>query len=111
MNSPLWDTWLRDEHGLRRQSCFVDRPPTPCRHRVVSPPQTHAHRRVCALTPMPSLSPSPPPPPLMPEEEEAELMRRVMEDSINMHVERQWVGLETALALSTADDTTIPKLE
>ncbi|KAE8808527.1 hypothetical protein D1007_14914 [Hordeum vulgare] len=47
----------------------------------------------------------------MTEQEEAELMRRVMEDSTNTHDERQWVGLDTTLALSVVDDATILELE
>ncbi|KAE8812376.1 hypothetical protein D1007_10741 [Hordeum vulgare] len=61
--------------------------------------------------PTPPSSPSPPPPPPMTEEEEAELMCRVMEDSMNTHNERQWVSLETALAHSATDDVAIPELE
>ncbi|KAE8800086.1 histone-lysine n-methyltransferase atxr3 [Hordeum vulgare] len=44
-------------------------------------------------------------------EEEAELIRRVMEDSMNTHDEHQWVVLETTLALYAADDVAIPELE
>ena len=47
----------------------------------------------------------------MTEVEEARLMRRVMDDSMNTHNERQWDGLETALALSAADDVAIPELD
>ncbi|KAE8821896.1 rRNA N-glycosidase [Hordeum vulgare] len=67
-------------------------------------------RHVQNLTLMPSPSPSqPPPPPMI--EEEAELMRRVRKDSMNTHDERQWVGLETLLALSAADDMAILEME
>ncbi|KAE8795131.1 rRNA N-glycosidase [Hordeum vulgare] len=69
----------------------------------------HGRRHVHSVTPTPS--PSSPPPPLMTEEEEAEFMRHVMEDSMNTHDERQWVGLETAFALSTAGDVIIPELD
>ncbi|KAE8797332.1 hypothetical protein D1007_27584 [Hordeum vulgare] len=69
------------------------------------------HRCVHSLTPTPCVSPSPPPPPPMTQEEEADLMRRVMEGSMNTHEERQWVGLETTLALSPAGDVAIRELE
>ncbi|KAE8788514.1 rRNA N-glycosidase [Hordeum vulgare] len=58
----------------------------------------------------PSSSPSPPPPPRMTEEEEARLMQRVMEDSMTTHDERQWPGLDRAMALSTAGDIAMPEL-
>ncbi|KAE8777192.1 hypothetical protein D1007_50163 [Hordeum vulgare] len=63
------------------------------------------------LTPMssPSPSPSPPPPPRMTEEEEARLIQRVMEDSMATHDERQWSGLDHAMALSAAGDVAIPE--
>lgn len=35
-------------------------------------------------------------------------MRQVMKDSINTYDDRQWEGLETQVALSTADDFAIP---
>ncbi|KAE8816575.1 ADP-ribosylation factor-related protein 1 [Hordeum vulgare] len=114
VESPMWDTGLRDEHDLRRQSFLIDRPPSLChprRARGESPPQTHGCMRVRGLTPMPSPSPSPPSSPPTTEEEEAKLMRRVMEDSMNTHNEHQWERLETALALFAAGDVTIPKLE
>ena len=47
----------------------------------------------------------------MTEVEEARLMRRVMEDSMNTHDERQWDGLEEAMALSAAGDVTFPELQ
>ncbi|KAE8810562.1 hypothetical protein D1007_12776 [Hordeum vulgare] len=78
IESPLWDTWLHNEHDLRQQSFFVGRPPSPsrpCRAREESPPKTRGHRRVRGLTLTPSSSPSLPlPPPMTEEEEEAELM-------------------------------------
>ncbi|KAE8782062.1 hypothetical protein D1007_44577 [Hordeum vulgare] len=37
------------------------------------------------------------------------LMQRVMEDSMMMHDERQWPGLENAMALSAAGDVAIPE--
>ncbi|KAE8818321.1 rRNA N-glycosidase [Hordeum vulgare] len=60
---------------------------------------------------MPSSSPSPPPPPPNTKEEEAELMKRVMEDSMSTHDDRQWVDLEKALALSAFNDVAILMLE
>ncbi|KAE8819966.1 hypothetical protein D1007_02145 [Hordeum vulgare] len=60
--------------------------------------------------PSPSPSPSPPPPPRMTAQEEARLMQRVMEDSMITHDERQWSGLEDAMALSAAGDVAIPEL-
>ncbi|KAE8789219.1 histone-lysine n-methyltransferase atxr3 [Hordeum vulgare] len=57
------------------------------------------------LTPTPSSSS--PSPPHMTEEEEAQLIQRVMEDSMSTYVERQWVGLEDALALSATSDVAI----
>ncbi|XBJ07107.1 hypothetical protein VPH35_012676 [Triticum aestivum] len=44
-------------------------------------------------------------------EEEAWLMQCVMEDSMNMHDERQWKGLEEMMALSATGDVAIPELE
>ncbi|XBH54373.1 hypothetical protein VPH35_076698 [Triticum aestivum] len=44
-------------------------------------------------------------------EEEARLMQRLMEDSMNMHDERQWPGLEETMALFAAGDVAIPELE
>ena len=38
-------------------------------------------------------------------------MRRVVEDSMNTHDERQWDGLKTALALSAAGDVAIPEMD
>ena len=43
-------------------------------------------------------------------EEEAQLMARVMEDSMHTHDERQWSGLEETMALSTAGDVAIPEM-
>ncbi|KAE8801628.1 hypothetical protein D1007_22656 [Hordeum vulgare] len=60
-------------------------------------------------TPSPSPSPSPPPPPRMTEEEEANLIQRVMEDSMATHDERQWSGLDRAMALSAAGDVAMPE--
>ncbi|KAE8769777.1 hypothetical protein D1007_58578 [Hordeum vulgare] len=45
----------------------------------------------------------------MTEEEEARLMQHVMEDSMMMHDERQWPGLDRAMALSAAADVAIPE--
>ncbi|XBH58040.1 hypothetical protein VPH35_079544 [Triticum aestivum] len=44
-------------------------------------------------------------------EEEARLMQRVMEDSMNTHDERQWHGLEEAMALSAVGDVAFPEME
>ena len=44
-------------------------------------------------------------------EEEACLVQRVMKDSMSTHDERQWDGLEEAMALSTAGDVTFPGLQ
>ncbi|KAE8796578.1 hypothetical protein D1007_28385 [Hordeum vulgare] len=52
-----------------------------------------------------------PTPPRMTEEEEAKLMRHVMEDSMSTYDERQWVGLETTMALCAAGNMAMPKLE
>ncbi|KAI5011766.1 hypothetical protein ZWY2020_013903 [Hordeum vulgare] len=60
-------------------------------------------------TPSPSLYLSPPPPPRMTEEEEANLIQRIMEDSMATHDERQWPGLDHAMALSAAGDVAIPE--
>ena len=38
-------------------------------------------------------------------------MQRVMEDSMNTHDERQWDGLEEAMALSAAGDVAFPELQ
>ncbi|KAE8787222.1 hypothetical protein D1007_38837 [Hordeum vulgare] len=69
------------------------------------------HRHVRGLMSMPSPSPSAPPPPPMTKEEEVKLMKRVMQDPMNMHGERRWVGLETVLALFVVGDVAIPELE
>ncbi|KAE8773270.1 adp-ribosylation factor-related protein 1 [Hordeum vulgare] len=104
--STLWDSWLRDEHDVRRASYYVGT--------VAGPPRTQKVRgrtRVRGITPTssPSPSPSPPPPPRMTEEEEARLIQRVMEDSMATHDERQWPGLDHAMALSTTGDVAIPE--
>ena len=44
-------------------------------------------------------------------EEEARLVQRVMEDSMSTHDERQWDGLEEAMALSAAGDVAFPELQ
>ena len=44
-------------------------------------------------------------------EEEARLLERVMADSMNTHDERQWDGLEEAMALSAAGDVAFPELQ
>ncbi|KAE8820585.1 adp-ribosylation factor-related protein 1 [Hordeum vulgare] len=106
-DSTLWDTWLRDEHDVRRASYFTGTVVGPRRAREV-----RGRTRVCVLTPTPSPSPSssPPPPPRMTEEEEeARLMQRVMEDSMTTHDERQWPGLDRAMALFAASDIAIPE--
>lgn len=48
IDSPLWDTWFRDEYDLRRQSYFQDRPgELPARRaRTPSPPQPRGRRLV-----------------------------------------------------------------
>ncbi|KAE8809997.1 ADP-ribosylation factor-related protein 1 [Hordeum vulgare] len=102
-DSPLWDTWVRDEHDVRCASYFAGI--------VVGPRQPQEERgrtRVRGLTPTPSPSPSPSPPPAprMMEEEEARLIQRVV-DSIATHDERQWPGLDRAMALSAAGDVAI----
>ena len=38
-------------------------------------------------------------------------MQRVMEDSMNTHDERQWDGLEEAMALSATGDVAFPELQ
>ncbi|KAI4999065.1 hypothetical protein ZWY2020_059818 [Hordeum vulgare] len=102
-DSILWDTWLRDEHDVRRASYFVGTVAGPQRAREV-----RGRTWVGSLTPTPS--PSPPPPPCMTEEEEARLIQRVMEDSMATHDERQWQGLDRAMALSAAGNVAIPEL-
>ncbi|KAE8804569.1 ADP-ribosylation factor-related protein 1 [Hordeum vulgare] len=105
--STLWDTWLRDEHDVRRASYFAG---TVSGTRWAR--EVHGRTRVCGLTPTPSPSPSPspPPPPRMAAQEEARLMQRVMEDSMMTHDERQWPGLEYAMVLSAVGDVAIPEL-
>ncbi|KAE8807224.1 hypothetical protein D1007_16540 [Hordeum vulgare] len=71
---------------------------------MVSGPQRARQVRGLTATPSPSPSPSSPPPPRITEEEEARLMQRVMEDSMMTHDERQWPGLDRAMALSAAGD-------
>ncbi|KAE8797313.1 ADP-ribosylation factor-related protein 1 [Hordeum vulgare] len=75
-DSTLWDTWVRDEHDMRRASYLAGTNSGPRRAR---------------------------------EEQEARLMQRVMEDSITTHDERQWPGLDRAMALSAAGDVAIPE--
>ncbi|KAE8811260.1 ADP-ribosylation factor-related protein 1 [Hordeum vulgare] len=98
-DSILWDTWLRDEHDVWRASHFAGTVAGLRRAREVC-----GRILVCGLTPMPSPSPSPspPPPPRMTEEEEARLMQRIMEDSMTTHDERQWSGLDRAMASDVA---------
>ncbi|KAE8797939.1 rRNA N-glycosidase [Hordeum vulgare] len=62
-------------------------------------------------TPSPSPSPSPPPPPRMTEEKETRLVQRVMEDSMNTHDKRQWVGLEEMMAFSATGDVATRRSE
>ncbi|KAE8813827.1 hypothetical protein D1007_09019 [Hordeum vulgare] len=106
-DSTLWDTWLRDEHDVRRASYFAGTVLGPWRAREV-----RGRTRVRDLTPPPppSPSPSPPPPPRMKVQEEARLMQRVMEDSMITHDEGQWPGLEDAMALSATGDVAILEL-
>ncbi|KAE8795356.1 adp-ribosylation factor-related protein 1 [Hordeum vulgare] len=98
--STLCDTWLRDEHDVRRASYFVE---------TVAGPRRAQEVRGITPTPLPSPSPSPPSPPRMTEEEEASLIQRVMEDSMATHDERQWSDLDCAMALSAAGDVAIPE--
>ncbi|KAE8775350.1 rRNA N-glycosidase [Hordeum vulgare] len=70
--------------------------------RTYTDARSHAH--VIAFP-----SPSPPPPPRMTEEEKAWLMQRVMKDSMMKHDERQWPGLDRAMALFAAGDAAIPE--
>ncbi|KAE8787750.1 hypothetical protein D1007_38215 [Hordeum vulgare] len=99
-DSILRDTWLRDEHDVRRASYFAV---------TVSGPRRAREVRGLTPTSSPSPSPSPPPPPRMTEDEEARLMQRVMEDSMTTRDERQWPGLDRAMAFSTAGDVAIPE--
>ncbi|KAE8806830.1 hypothetical protein D1007_16918 [Hordeum vulgare] len=80
---------------MRRASYFVGRPASPRR----------ARPRLRGRTPLP------PPPPPMTEEEEARLIQRVLEDSKTTHDERQWMVLETMLALPAIGDVAVLKLE
>ncbi|KAE8794613.1 hypothetical protein D1007_30654 [Hordeum vulgare] len=90
-----------------RASYFADTISGPRRAREV---RVRTRVRGLTPTPSPSPSPSPPPPPRMTEEEEeAQLMERVMEDSMMTHDERQWPGLDRAMALSAAGDVAIPE--
>ncbi|KAE8802729.1 ADP-ribosylation factor-related protein 1 [Hordeum vulgare] len=106
VDSTLWDTWLGDEHDVCRASYFVGTVAGPRRAREV-----RGRTRVHGITPTlsPSPSPSPPPSPRM-TEEEARLIQRVMEDSMATHDERQWPGLNRAMALCAAHDVAIPEL-
>ncbi|KAE8777086.1 ADP-ribosylation factor-related protein 1 [Hordeum vulgare] len=72
-DSVLWDTWLRDEHDVRRASFFADTVSGLRRPRR----EVCGRTRVRGLTPTPSPSPSPspPPPPRMTAHEEARLMQ------------------------------------
>lgn len=108
-DSPLWGTWLQDEHDTRRASYFAGTVSGPRRPRAE--PRGRTRVRGLTPTPSPSPSPSPPPPPRMIEEEEARLLQRVMADSMNTHDERQWDGLEEAMALSAAGDVAFPELQ
>ena len=108
-DSPLWDTWLQDEHDVRRASYFAGTVSGPRRPRA----EPRGRTRVRGLMPTssPSPSPSPPPPPRITAEKEARLMQRVMEDSMNTRDERQWPSLEETMALSAAGDVAIPELD
>ncbi|KAE8790761.1 ADP-ribosylation factor-related protein 1 [Hordeum vulgare] len=96
----------RYEHDVRRASYFAGTVAGPRRAREV-----RGRTWVRGLTPTPSSSPSPSPPtpPRMTEEEEARLMQRVMEDSMTTHDERQWPGLDRAMAICAAGDVAIPE--
>ncbi|KAE8775950.1 adp-ribosylation factor-related protein 1 [Hordeum vulgare] len=104
-DSALSDTWLRDQHDVRRASYFAGTVAGPRWAREV-----RGRTRVRGLTPASSPSPSssPPPPPRM-TEEEARLIHRVMKDFMTTHDERQWPGLDRAMALSAAGDVAIPE--
>ncbi|XBI47538.1 hypothetical protein VPH35_111466 [Triticum aestivum] len=97
-----------DEHDVRRASYFASTVSGPRSPRA----EARGRTRVRGLTPtlLPSPSLSPPPPPRMTAEEEARLLQRVMDDSMNTHDERQWDGLEEAMALSAAGDVAFPEL-
>ncbi|KAE8815644.1 hypothetical protein D1007_07123 [Hordeum vulgare] len=69
------------------------------------PSQHRGRRLVCGLTP--STSPPLPLPTPMTAEEEEELVRRVMEDSMNTHNEPKREGLQEMIALFAADDVVI----
>ncbi|KAE8772078.1 ADP-ribosylation factor-related protein 1 [Hordeum vulgare] len=106
-DSTLWDTWFRDEHDVWRASYFVDTVSGPWRARELC---GRTRVRGVKAMPSPSPSPSPPPPPRMTTQEEVQLMQRVMDNSMTTHDERQWPGLEDAMALSATGDVTIPEL-
>ncbi|KAI4984334.1 hypothetical protein ZWY2020_057653 [Hordeum vulgare] len=81
---------------------------------VSRPPRAREVRErtpLCGLTPTPSPSPSPSPPtpPRMTEEEEARLIQRVMEDTMTLHDERQWPGLDRVTAVYVVRDVAIPE--
>ncbi|KAE8789953.1 ADP-ribosylation factor-related protein 1 [Hordeum vulgare] len=103
-DSTLWDTWLRDEHDVRRASYFAGTVSGPRRAR-----QVRGRTRARGLTPTPSPSPSPSAPPHMTTQEEARLMQRVMKDSMMMYDERRWLDLEDAMALCAVGDVVIPE--
>ena len=106
-DSDLWDTWLQDEHDTRRASYFAGTVSGPRRPRR----EVRGRTRVRGVMPTSSPSPSPPPPSRMSAEEEARLLKRVMDDSMYTHDERQWDGLEEAMALSAARDIAFPELQ
>ncbi|KAE8809824.1 rRNA N-glycosidase [Hordeum vulgare] len=47
----------------------------------------------------------------MTQEEEVQLIQCLLEESKDTHDERQWVGLDTMLALSAGGDVAVPELE
>ncbi|KAE8772380.1 hypothetical protein D1007_55587 [Hordeum vulgare] len=113
VDPPLWDKWFRDEHDVWRASYFVGDHNSPRRARADRWARSPSPFQVCGLTPTSSHSDSssPPPPPPMTEEEEARLVQRGMEDSMNTHDERQWVGLKEMMAHSAAGDVAIPEVK
>ena len=116
LDSPLWDTWFRDEHDLQWQSYFAGSPQSPPRRtlstaRAPIPPQPRGRRLVRGLTPTPSPTSSPPLPAPMTTDEEEAPMRLVMEDSLHTHDELQWQGHEEMMAPSAAGDVAFPKLD
>lgn len=95
VDSSLWDTWLGDEHDLRRQTFFVDHAPIPPQART----REHSARapspsRWCMACERARVDALPVVVPATMTAKVEELMKKVLEDSKIEYKRSQWNGLE-----------------